>query len=159
MFYILCTQLYELSFSSGTWNYFEAGHGKCATDGIGGAMNRSADAVVASGANVLDATNFYGLLAYKTSIKLYFVPESSVLKVFQAAPNDIPSVSGTMTIYQLVTIRHGEFIHRSISCACSPALNYNCAWFSAKQQVYQVSQSTPVAVNASMDIHCWCRFR
>ena len=69
----------------------------------------------------------------------------------QAAPNDIPSVSGTMTIHQLVTVRRGEFIHRSISCACSPALNYNCACFSAKQQVYQVSQSTPVAVDASTD--------
>jgi len=64
--------LYEHGFSPGTWNYFEAGHGKGAPDGVGGALKRSADAVVSSGADVPDASNFYGLLADKTSIKLYF---------------------------------------------------------------------------------------
>lgn len=152
MFYIFCTQLYELGFSSGTWNYFEAGHGKGAPDGVGGALKRSADAVVASGMDIPDAASFYRLLLDKTTIKLYFVPESSVREAIQAAPDDIASVCGTMTIHQLVTIKRGEFIHRPISCVCSPELNYNCDCFNAKLHVYQVVfQSTTVAIDSSAE--------
>jgi hypothetical protein len=150
MFYVICIQLYELGFLSATWNYFETGHGKGAPDGVGGALKRSADAVVASGTDVPDVACFYRLLVNTTSIKLYFVPQSSVQEALQAAPKNISSVSGTRTIHQLVTVRRGEFIHRSVSCVCSPGLNYNCACFNAKQHINKVD-SQSVAIDASAE--------
>ena len=59
MFYLFCTKLYELGFSYGTWNYFESGHGKGAPDGVGGALKRCADNLVANGTDVPDASSFY----------------------------------------------------------------------------------------------------
>ena len=104
-------------------------YGKGAPDGVGGALKRSADAVVASGTDVPDAASFYRLLLDRTTIELYFVPESSVLDAIKAAPDDIGSVYGIMTIHQLVTIIRGEFKHRPISCVCSLELNHNCDCF------------------------------
>lgn len=144
MFFIFSTQLYELGLTSGTWNYFEAGHGKGAPDGVGGALKRSADAIVANGTDVPDAASFYRLLADKTTIKLYFVPDSCVREAMQSARIDIPPIPGTMKIHQLVTVRRGELLYRSISCACSPGLGYGCACFSAKTHTYQID-SAPIS--------------
>lgn len=40
------------------WNFFEAGHGKGAPDGVGGTLKRVADAYVATGKNILNASDF-----------------------------------------------------------------------------------------------------
>lgn len=39
-FYLLSTEPYKLGFENINWNYFEAGHGKGAPDGVGGALKR-----------------------------------------------------------------------------------------------------------------------
>lgn len=42
-FYLLSTEPYKFEFENVNWNYFEAGHGKGAPDGVGGALKRIAD--------------------------------------------------------------------------------------------------------------------
>jgi hypothetical protein len=107
-------------------------------------LKRSADAIVANGTDVPDAASFYRLLADKTTIKLYFVPDSCVREAMQSARIDIPPIPGTMKIHPLVTVRRGELLYRSISCACSPGLGYGCACFSAKTHTYQID-SAPIS--------------
>lgn len=38
---------YEYDFKGITWNFFEASHGKGAPDGVGGALKKLADRIVA----------------------------------------------------------------------------------------------------------------
>jgi len=122
MFYIFCTQLRDLGFSSIIRNYFEAGHGKGDPDGVGGALKRSADAVAARGTDVPDAATFYELLADKTFIKLYFVPESHVQEAVQALNYRQHRRS---LILSLARWHDGEFNHRSVSCIRLPSLNHS----------------------------------
>jgi hypothetical protein len=49
-----------------------------------------------------------------------------------------------MTIHQLVTAARGEVLHRSISCDCSPGLNYGCACYDAKHHSYYIN-SEPIS--------------
>ncbi|KAG8180605.1 hypothetical protein JTE90_018223 [Oedothorax gibbosus] len=60
MFYIISTVLKEdiPRIKRVTWNYTEAGHGKGAPDGIGGVLKRTADRIVAQGA---DLANYHTL--------------------------------------------------------------------------------------------------
>lgn len=48
-FYLSCTKLQECGFQSGTWNFFEASHGKGATHGVGGLLKRTVDSPVSHG--------------------------------------------------------------------------------------------------------------
>lgn len=38
--FLFCTELFRRGFAAGTWNFFEASHGKGAPDGVGGALKR-----------------------------------------------------------------------------------------------------------------------
>lgn len=51
-FYLLSSYFFDLGFKIGNWTFLEAGHGKGPADGIGGAVKRSADAVVAHGGSI-----------------------------------------------------------------------------------------------------------
>lgn len=54
-FYLFNNQLYYFGFKRATWSFFEAGHGKGAADGVGAALKRKADNLVAYVKDVLDA--------------------------------------------------------------------------------------------------------
>lgn len=41
-----------------SWNYTEAGHDKGPMDGVGGALKREADKMVAHGADIQNASDF-----------------------------------------------------------------------------------------------------
>ena len=53
---------YKYGFKEITWNFFEASHGKGAPDGVGGALKRSADQIVAHGGDIPDAQSLYNKL-------------------------------------------------------------------------------------------------
>ena len=67
MFYILGTHLKTLfpNICNFTWNYFEAGHGKRAADGIGAVCKRTADRYVAQGNDLLNFHSLYSILREK----------------------------------------------------------------------------------------------
>lgn len=78
-FFYLSTEPYKYGFKEITWNFFEASHGKGAPDGVGGALKRSADRIVAHGGDIPDAQSLYEKLkSLDTSVELFFVPERDI---------------------------------------------------------------------------------
>ena len=51
-FYLLCKILAQKGIKFGTWNVFEAGHGKGAPDGVGATVKRLADSQVSTGSRL-----------------------------------------------------------------------------------------------------------
>lgn len=53
MFYLLANHITRrIKVDEFSWNYYEAGHGKGAPDGIGGYLKRIADGLVARGTDI-----------------------------------------------------------------------------------------------------------
>lgn len=94
---------------SGTWNFFEANHGKGAPDGVGSVLKRLADDLVSKGSDIPDARSLFSALArIGTSIKLFYVEEEDIEKSIQAMPQNIPPVPSTMHLHQVVTQHRGS---------------------------------------------------
>lgn len=65
---------YKLGFENVNWNYFEAGHGKGAPDGVGGALKRSADRAIKHGEDIPNAQILYEKLkCTNSSVKLFYI--------------------------------------------------------------------------------------
>ena len=79
-FFLFNKLLFDHGFSKGTWNFFESGHGKGAADGIGAALKRAADDLVARGTDIPDAETFYRNLKSRTTIDLFFITKDHVKK-------------------------------------------------------------------------------
>lgn len=113
---------------TGTWNFFEASHGKGAADGVGGIIKRLLDGKVSHGADVFDAESAYMLLKDVTNVKLYLVNEENIKYIKEKFKQYLPSltpVQKTMEIHQVQTINddsHAIF-SRILSCFCSNTYN------------------------------------
>ena len=62
-FYLFCTRIFDLVLYQGTWNLFEAGHGKGAPDAVGGTIKRMADKFVANGKDIPTAESLFQSLS------------------------------------------------------------------------------------------------
>ncbi len=100
----------------GTWNFFEASHGKGAPDGMGGALKRTADMMVTNGRDIPDAHELYKALLETTTVKLFFV---AVEKAMERMPGQIPPVPSTMKTCQVVMFTPGKIHYREVSRMCS----------------------------------------
>jgi len=93
-FFYLSTEPFKYGFTEITWNFFEASHGKGAPDGVGEALKRSADWIVAHGGDIPDAQSLYDKLkSVDTSVELFFIPErdtESKIKVKAIARFQVP---------------------------------------------------------------------
>lgn len=126
-FYLFSTELYKTGFTQGTWNFFEANHGKGAPDGVGGALKRQADDLVSKGHDIPDARSLFSALSgTQTSIKLFYVEEEDIDKAIQAMPQNIPPVPSTMRLHQVVTVARGSLICRDVSCICVAMKRLEC---------------------------------
>jgi len=140
-FYLLSTQIFELGFEAATWNFWEASHGKGAPDGIGGAIKRTADKLVANGHDINSAAELYNsLLATGSSIKLFFIECEEVLGVMAQIPKTIPVVVGTMRIHQVITTAKHCMSYRDVSCFCCFP-NLVCSCYALKKFDFPVSPS------------------
>ena len=110
--------LYDEGFSAGTWNFFEAGHGKSAADGIGGTLKRIADQEVDHGTVISTAEDFISVLSQKTVIKLFTVSEVNIDSVCHMIPAGIKPIKGTMKLHQIQFIERGIISVRNFSCFC-----------------------------------------
>lgn len=71
-FYLFTSLLHKKGFQAGTWNFFEASHGKGAPDGVGGVMKRSTDQLVSHGRNIHNAVDLFEALVHTgTTLKLF----------------------------------------------------------------------------------------
>jgi len=66
------------SFTSGTWNFSESGHGKGAADGVGGSMKRMADRLIAQGEDIPNPLAFYNALNGKTVAQLFYITSDDI---------------------------------------------------------------------------------
>ena len=70
-----------MGYHAGSWNFWEASHGKGSPDGIGGAMKRKADKLISLGHDIPDIAHLYrALMQEETSMKLFYVEADDVEK-------------------------------------------------------------------------------
>ncbi|XP_064601012.1 uncharacterized protein LOC135467176 [Liolophura sinensis] len=142
-FFLFCTKIYQHGFSSATWNFFEAGHGKGAPDGVGGSIKRAADRLVNAGIDIPDAKKMFGeLTKSETKVKMFFTDSSSVTNATKMLPENIVTVPGTMGIHQICTTKMGSMYYRQISCFCSHPDTLRCSCYDAKEFVFPTSEMT-----------------
>jgi len=131
-FYYLCTKLQPYGFQNATWNFSEAGHGKGAADGVGGALKRTADKLVSLQHDINSPLSLYNaLLANKTSVVLFYVSNADVISATANVPF-VPIVHGTMNIHQIITTEHGRMRYRDVSCFCS-ANKLSCTCYKLRE--------------------------
>lgn len=68
-FFKFPTELFKRGFTAGTWNFFEASHGKSAPEGVGGALKSKADSLVNKGTDIPDAAELFAVLQ-KTEMEI-----------------------------------------------------------------------------------------
>lgn len=100
-FYFASVIPLEMGYKYATWNFLEAGHGKGAADGIGGALKRKADRLVSEGKDIPDAESLYQALIPNSTIKLYLVSEDEIRSVDNRVPSQLHPISETMKIHQV----------------------------------------------------------
>ena len=80
-FYLFSSFLVEEfpSIVKATWNFTGASHGKGASDGVGAAVKRRADSLVASGRDIPNAVDMFKALSEQESkVKLFYIPAREI---------------------------------------------------------------------------------
>ena len=77
-FYMLAQKPFEWGMNHVNWSFLEAGHGKGAADGIGGVLKRTADRIVAQGADLPNAKAVFECLSRNTNVCLFYVTDTDV---------------------------------------------------------------------------------
>ncbi|KAK9977123.1 hypothetical protein ABG768_018944 [Culter alburnus] len=109
-----------MGFQKVTWNFLEAGHGKGPADGVGAAIKRQADAIVAQGIDIPNGKVLYEKLRDQpSSVQLMYVTEEEIERMDSVLPEDLITIKGTMQIHQIVSTRPGDISWRVLSCFCS----------------------------------------
>ncbi|KAL2099380.1 hypothetical protein ACEWY4_005860 [Coilia grayii] len=77
-FFLLSTEHLNRGFKRSTWNFFEAGHGKGAPDGVGGHLKRTADKLVSQGRDIGSAQDLYRALVDSGTVRVFYIAEDVV---------------------------------------------------------------------------------
>jgi len=144
-FYYFCTKIQLYGFSAGTWNFSEAGHGKGAADGVGGALKRTADKMASLQYDISTPKLLFDVLSpTKSNILLFYVSADVVSATTASAPLTVPVVPGTMNIHQVLCMRYGQIQYRDVSCFCS-ADKISCTCYEVKD--FSFSETCTVTTN------------
>ena len=136
-FFLFSTKLQEYGFKCGTWNFSEAGHGKGAADGVGGALKRTADRLISLNSDINTPRRLFdALLASRSIVHLFFVESDKVDEATANAPNVAP-IPGTMNIHQLTCSEFGKLKYRDVTCFCSTN-KVECECYNVKQFSFDV---------------------
>ncbi|GFS03152.1 hypothetical protein ElyMa_001142600 [Elysia marginata] len=121
-FFLLSEIALEKGFSSCSWNFFEAGHGKGIPDGIGATIKQAADRAVTFGSSICDASNFVSIVSkYCKAVHLYCVSQSDINGSKKASTINtlkLKPVPNTMKFHQIRCSKTGVIWHRDVSCFC-----------------------------------------
>ncbi len=152
-FYMLTTELYNQGFTAGTWNFFEASHGKGAPDGVGGLLKRTADRLVSQGEDISTARHlFNALVNTNTAVKIFYIEEATVEKAIQQMPQRLPAVPCTMRIHQVITQAPGKLTYRDVSCLCSTRQILQCQCYQAQAFDFKVNSAVPALHQGQPDL-------
>ena len=147
-FYLFCTKLHQCGFQLGTWNFFEASHGKGAPDGVGGLLKRTADRLVSHGKDIPNAELFFNALVdAKLAIKLFYISEDNVAEAVKNMPEGLPVVPSTMQIHQVVTVRERKITYRDVSCICSARQTLDCQCHPTQTFAFEATTPTQEHTN------------
>ncbi|CAH0719094.1 unnamed protein product, partial [Brenthis ino] len=103
-FYLFNKIIGQSIFDYGTWSFFEAAHGKGPADGVGGAVKRKLDKLVAYKHDIPSAEAAYFLLkSQETEVKIFYIPEEDITAIQNTIPNDLISLPGTIRVHQIIT--------------------------------------------------------
>lgn len=118
LFYLIVKYLQTFCSKTLTWNYSECGHGKEAPDGIGGALKRMANRLVAEGTDLPTFHILFKALKEHSSIKLFLVTVEDIEKIDAIISNHIPPCIGTMKVHQVLWASEdkGGLEMRRLSC-------------------------------------------
>ncbi|XP_034093341.1 uncharacterized protein LOC117560540 [Gymnodraco acuticeps] len=142
-FFLLSTELMNRGFKRGTWNFFEASHGKGAPDGVGGLLKRMADRLVSQGHDIPSAEHLYSALVNSGTVRVFYKRENLVDEAINKMPSHLPAVPSTMRIHQVVTGAPGEILYRDVSCPCTARQSYECRCDDTHTFSFEVQQTTP----------------
>ena len=102
-FFYLSTIPFQMGFQRISWNFLEAGHGKGPADGIGAAVKRTADSMVAKGKDLPNGKVLYEELSNQQSnVKLLYVTQDEIEKMDVLLPDRLETIRGTMKIHQVI---------------------------------------------------------
>lgn len=86
-----------------TWNFLEAGHGKGPADGIGAAVKRRADDIIARGKDIPNARVLFDeLMQRSTSTQLFYVEPDAIEEMDVHIPAGLQTIRGTMNFHQVL---------------------------------------------------------
>ena len=118
-FYMLAHKPFEWGMKHVNWSFLEAGHGKGAADGIGGVLKRTADRIVAQGADLPNAEAVFECLSRNTNVCLFYVTDTDVSRMDEYLNMVIlRPIPGTMAFHQLISLEKGHVYCRRLSCFC-----------------------------------------
>jgi len=80
-----------------------------------------------------------------TKIQLFFVSQEAVDSGVSEMPSYVPPVLSMMRTHQVVSLAHGELIHRGVSCLCMTTQNLNCGCLNAKHFKCSNKKTAPMA--------------
>ncbi|KAL2087166.1 hypothetical protein ACEWY4_018225 [Coilia grayii] len=126
-FFLLTNVPYQMGWKRVTWNVLEAGHGKGPADGIGAAVKRRADDIIARGRDIPNARVLFDELKQKsTSTELFYVEPNTIEEMDVHVPAGLQSIRGTMKIHQIISHDPSQMSWRVLSCFCSAPNTCNC---------------------------------
>lgn len=101
-----------------TWNYSEAGHGKGAPDGVGGALKTAMDRVVSHGRDIGNFADFLTALKQcNSNIQIEVIDDAEIQKIESVFPSKIPTFKGTSSIHQVLWESNASVMAvRKLSC-------------------------------------------
>jgi len=135
-FYYFSTKIQSYGFTTGTWNFSEAGHGKGAADGVGGALKRTADKLASLQHDISSPKLLFDMLSSRnSSILLFFVNDNIVTDATANVPSVVPAIPGTMNIHQVICTTYGQIKYRDVSCFCSPD-RVSCTCYAVEEFTY-----------------------
>lgn len=119
-FYLFNKFICESVFDYGTWSFFEAAHGKGPADGVGGAIKRRLDKLVAYKHDIPSAETAYTLLtSQETEVKIFYIPIEDITKIQNTILDDLIPLPGTVKVHQVIVHNCDESIlYRDVSCFC-----------------------------------------
>jgi len=126
-FILFSTQLHQMAFTAGSWNFFETGHGKGAPDAIGGFLKRRADAQL----NCVSTSRMpRSYLALGTT---HILAASSILLMKVLFTNmhlncskTAKAIPGSMKLHQLISDEEISIALRNLSCFCDRPTACGC---------------------------------
>jgi len=128
-FFLFDKEMMQLGFTSSTWNFTEAGHGKSAADGIGATVKRTADRIVAFGGDITNSLDFYNKVSKALqSVRLFHANNEDIDMYKSQIPKDLPTIKGTLKLHQVLLHKEqvGHLALKVLSCFCKWPDNCEC---------------------------------